>query len=71
MTDQNFARMAYREGPKARIREALLASVKAGEWVGGAHDALVEQIRNRADRSKTEAEWLRRYDAAASQRGLL
>jgi hypothetical protein len=69
MTNQDFARLAYREGNKARIREALLASVRAGEWAGCAHDALVAQIRNRADRSKTETEWLRRYDAAASERG--
>ena len=60
MTDQDFARLAYREGNKARIREELLASVKAGELIGGAHDALVEQIRGRADLSKTEADWLRR-----------
>jgi hypothetical protein len=71
MTDQDFARLAYREGNKARIREALLASIKAGEWVGGAHDALVAQIRGKlADRTKTETDWLRRHNAAAFQRGL-
>jgi hypothetical protein len=64
MTDQDFARLAYREGNKARIREALLTSVKAGEWVGGAHNALVEQIRGRTERFKTETDWLRRYDSA-------
>ena len=69
MTDQDFARLAYREGAKARIREALLASVKAGEFVGGAHDALVAQIRDRAERTKTETEWLRRYDSADLERG--
>ena len=64
MTNQDFARLAYREGNKARIREALLASVEAGEWVGGAHDALVAGIRGRTERTKTETDWLRRYDAA-------
>ena len=64
MTDQDFARLAYREGARARIREALLDSVKAGELVGGAHDALEAQIRGRTERTKTETDWLRRYDAA-------
>ena len=71
MTDQDFARMAYREGARARIREALLTSVKAGDLVGDAHYMLVEQIRGRTDRTKTETDWLRRYNAAAFQRGLL
>ncbi len=71
MTDQDFARLAYREGNKARIREALLASVKAGELIGGSHDALEAQIRGKTERSKTETDWLRRYNAAAFQRGLL
>ena len=63
MTDQVFARLAYREGNTARIREALLASVKAGERTGEAHNALVRHIRNNA-RSLAEQDWLRRYDAA-------
>jgi hypothetical protein len=63
MTDQDFARMAYSEGNKARIREALLASVKAGELAGVSHYALVDQIRGKKDRSKTETDWLRRYNA--------
>jgi hypothetical protein len=67
MTDQHVARLTYQEGNKARIREALLASVKAGAWVGVAHNALVAEIRGRTERSKTETDWLRRYDAAASQ----
>jgi len=64
MTDQDFARLAYREGHTARIRAALLASVKAGERTGDAQNALVAQIRADARPSLAEQDWLRRYDAA-------
>jgi hypothetical protein len=71
MTDQDFARLAYREGNAARIREALLASVKAGELTGEVHNALVDQIRGKPTLWRVEKDWLRRHDAAASERGLL
>jgi len=64
MTDQDFARMAYREGNTARIRAALLASIKAGERTGEAHNALVCHIRGKPAPSMAEKNWLRRYDAA-------
>ena len=64
MTDQDFARLAYREGHTAKIRAALLASVKAGERTGEAENALVAQIRVDARPSLAEQEWLRRYDEA-------
>jgi len=70
MTDQDFARLAYREGDTARIRAALLASVKAGERTGEAHNALVWHIRDNA-RSLAEQDWLRQYDAAVIERMLL
>jgi hypothetical protein len=64
MTDQDFARLAYREGHAANIREALLASIKAGERTGEAHNALVCHIRRKPAPSMAEKNWLRRYDAA-------
>ena len=71
MTDQDFARLAYREGNTAKIRAALLTSVKAGERTGEAQNALVWHIRGDARPSRAEEEWLRRYDAAVAQAVLL
>ena len=70
MTDQNFARLAYREGSKARIRAALLESVEAGELTGEAHNALAWHIRDNA-RSIAEKDWMRKYDAAVRERLML
>ena len=61
MTDADFGLMAYREGNVAQIRAALLDSAKAGGIQERAEDALVAHIR--ANPSKTEAAWLKRYDA--------
>ena len=71
MTDKDFARLAYREGHTAKIRAALLVSVKAGERTGEAENALVAQIRVDARPSLAEQNWLRQYDEAVIKMVLL
>jgi len=65
MTDAEFGLMAYRNGNVARIRAELLASAKAGGIQYRAEESLVAFIR--ANPSKTEAEWLKRYDAVRGE----
>jgi hypothetical protein len=65
MTDVDFGLLAYREGNAYRIREALLESAKSGGTQGRAEESLVSHIR--AAPSKTETEWLKRYDAVRGE----
>ena len=65
MTDADFGLLAYREGNVSRIREALLDSAKSGGTQGRAEESLVSHIR--AKPSKTETEWLKRYDAVRGE----
>jgi hypothetical protein len=63
MTALDFGKLAYREGNRARIREALLDAVKAGEgWGNTSEFGFVEMTRRNAN--ATETAWLEKYDAA-------
>jgi hypothetical protein len=65
MTDEEFGAMAYGMGPARQIRDRLLQSAIHGEPVGAAESAVVRWMRPRPN--KTEATWLKKYDAARAQ----
>jgi hypothetical protein len=65
MTDDVFGMMAYGLGPMKQIRDRLLESAIRGYPVGEAEKGVLWIIRRGT--TKTEAAWLRKYDAARAQ----
>lgn len=65
MRDSEFGEMAYKLGPTKQIRDKILESALRGDHEGDAQKAVVWHIR--LCPTKTEAIWLRKYDAAMRQ----